>query len=141
MIRDLRSYIKSQVLAVDSDLIENNSAFYEGDIGEPLIDRSYQIEINNIVNDIRNSHREDQVDVIVSIFGYGYQDEINRYDDLLDKALCIRDNIIELKNFSGKFTIVDAQANNISSSQIEGDNNGFKIDINLQLRIAYIREA
>lgn len=141
MIRDLRSYIKSQVLSVDSDLIENNSAFYDGDIGENLIDRSYQIEINNITNELRDSHREDSVDVVISIFGYGYQDEINKYDDLLDKALCIRDNIIELGNFFKKFTIVNIQANNISSEQLEGDNNGFKIDINLQLTIAYIREA
>lgn len=140
MISDLRSYIKSQVKAVDPDLIENNSAFYLSDIGETLIDRSYQIEINNVVNELRDSHREYVADIVISIFGYGYQDEIARYDDLLDKAICIMDNVIELQNFSKQFNIIDIQANNISSEQLSGDDNGFKIDINLQLRIAYIRE-
>ena len=137
MIADLRSYIRSQVIAVDSDLIENTSAFYLDDIGENLIDRSYQIEINNILNEVRNSHREYNVDCIVSIFGYGYKNEIERYDELLDKALCIMDNIIELKNFSQQFTIVDVTANTITSQQLSGDDNGFKIDINLQITIAY----
>jgi hypothetical protein len=140
MIGDLRDYLRSQIKSVDSDLVENDSAFYLGDIGETLIDRSYQIEINNIANEIRDSHREYTADVIISIFGYGYQDEVSRYDDLLDKAICIMDNVIELRNFSKQFTIVDIQANSINSDQLEGDDNGFKIDINLQLRIAYIRE-
>lgn len=140
MISDVRSYIKSQVLAVDSDLVENTSAFYLDDIGENLIDRSFQIEINNITNEVRDSHREYTMDILVSIFGFGYQDELVHYDLLLDKAVCIMDNVIELKNFSQQFNIVNVVGNDIASSQIGNDDNGFKIDINLQLTIAYMKE-
>lgn len=137
MIAEIRSYIKSQILAVDNKLIQNNSAFYDADIGESLIDRSYQIEINNIVNNLRNLHREYSIDVQVSIFGFGYKNQIVNYDNLLDKALCINDNIIELKNFNNVDFITDIQSNGISSQNLDGNDNGFKIDINLQVNIAY----
>lgn len=139
MISEIRSYIKSQIAAVDSNLKENKSAFYLGDLGENLIDRSYQIEINNIVSNTRTDYREDSIDIVVNIFGFGYRDEINNYDELLDKAICIRDNIIDLQNFTGQSTIVNAQANQIVSEQLSGDDNGFKININFTLDIAYIR--
>lgn len=139
MISEIRSYIKSQILGVDNKLIENKSAFYDGDIGESLIDRSYQIEINNIVNTLRDSHREYSIDVQVSIFGFGYNNQIVNYDNLLDKALCINDNIIEIGNFSFVNNIVDIQSNGISSENLAGNDNGFKIDINLQVNIAYNR--
>lgn len=140
MISEIRSYIKSQIASVDSNLKENPSAFYDNDIGENLIDRSYQIEINNIVNNTRTDFREDSIDIVLNIFGFGYRDEIANYDELLDKSICIRDNIINLKNFTGETTIVNAIANDIVSEQLPGDDNGFKININFTLDIAYSRE-
>jgi hypothetical protein len=137
MIAEIRSYIKGQVQGVDSDLKENQSAFYDGDIGEGLIDRSYQITINNIVTNERTEFREESIDVIISIFGFGYTDEIANYDTLLDKALCISNNIIDIANFSGVEQIVNIISNGISAEQLPGDNNGFKIDINLTLFTAY----
>lgn len=140
MISELRSYIKSHIKAVDADLKENKSAFYDSDIGETIIDRSYQININNITNALRTDFREDQVEVLVSIFGHGYRDEIANYDDLVDKALCIRDNIIKLQNFSGQYNIVNATAGTVTASQLDGNENTFKIDIDLVVTLAYTRE-
>ena len=137
MIKEIRSYLKAQILSVDSDLNENDSAFYLDDIGETLIENSYQISLNNITNDLRTDFREDAIEAVVSIFGYGYQDEINEYDVLLDKALCIRNNIIDLKNFSGVEKITNIESVGINSTQLSGDDNGFKIDINLTIRFAY----
>lgn len=141
MIAETRDFIRAQIKSVDSDLIENNSAFYNEDIGETIIHKSYQIELNNIQSDLRTDYREDLIECIVSIFGYGYRDEIANYDELLDKALCIRDNLISIRNFSGVAKIVDVTSSGIISSQLSGDDNGFKIDINLSIKQAYIREA
>lgn len=140
MISEIRSYLKSQVVSVDSNLKENKSAFYDDDLGENLIDRSYQIEINNIVNNLRTDYREDSIDIVINIFGFGYRDEITNYDELLDKAICIRDNIINLKNFTGQSNIVNVIANDINSEKLPGDDNGFKININFTLDVAYSRE-
>lgn len=139
MIGEIRTYLKENVLCVDSDLKENKSAFYDGDIGEGLIENSYQIVLNNIVLNERNSHITNTVESIISIFGFGYRDEIASYDDLLDKAICIRDNIVSLVNFSGVENITNIESSGISSEQLPGDNNGFKIDINLTITQSYSR--
>jgi hypothetical protein len=138
MIQELRSYIKSQIAVVDPDMVQNDSAFYDDDIGETQIENTYQIVMNTITNQIRTNYREDQIECVVSIFGYGYQNEVDNYDLLLDKAICIRDNIIDLGNFSGFETIVNIVAQDITAQQLSGDNNGFKIDINLTIRTAYL---
>jgi hypothetical protein len=138
MIQELRSYIKSQIAVVDPDMVQNDSAFYDDDIGETQIENTYQIVMNTITNQIRTNYREDQIECVVSIFGYGYQNEVDNYDLLLDKAICIRDNIYDLGNFSGFETIVNIVAQDITAQQLSGDNNGFKIDINLTIRTAYL---
>tara|TARA_R110000868_G_C10972548_1_gene770419 strand:- start:14483 stop:14899 length:417 start_codon:yes stop_codon:yes gene_type:complete len=138
MIKEIRAYIRTQIANVDSDLKENNSAFYDGDIGETIISDSYQIVLNNISNELRTEYREDDIDCIVSIFGFGYRDEITHYDELLDKAICIRDNIININNFSGNGMITNIESNGITATQLSGDDNGFKIDINLTIRQTYL---
>jgi len=139
MIAEIRSYIRSGVKSIDSDLIENTSAFYDQDIGETLIGRSFQIEINNINNTSRTEFTEDNLSVVVSIFGFGYVNELAEYDELLDKAICIRDYITNIKNFSGVETIVNVISDSINVEQLPTDNNGFKININLTLSQAYSR--
>ncbi len=140
MIKEIRSYIKEQILAVDSKLIENPSAFYDDDIGESLLDRSYQITINNLTVLSRDSHNEREMDVIVSIFGFGYRKQIENYDYLLEKAVCIEDGIINLQNFSGVETITNIESNGISASKLPSNDDCFQININLRLRQAYTRE-
>ena len=137
MIGDIRAFLKSQVKCVDSDLKENQSAFYDGDIGENLIENSFQIVLNNIVLGDRDSHYTNSIDSIVSIFGFGYVNEIAAYDDLLDKAVCIRDNITNIANFTGVSNIINIESSGVSSEQLPGDNNGFKIDINFTVFESY----
>lgn len=137
MIAETRSYLKSQVICVDSDLKENKSAFYDGDIGETTIENTFQIVLNNIVLTERDSHISNSIDSIISIFGFGYRDEVAAFDDLLDKAVCIRDNIVNIANFSKVAAITNIEATGVSAEQLSGDNNGFKIDINLTIFESY----
>lgn len=138
MITEIRDYITGQIQGVDSDLIANDSVFYDDDIGESLIDRSYQIVLNNIVNDQRADYRRDSLECVVSLFGIGYQEPIAIYDSLLDKALCIRDNIIDIGNFTGVGKIINITSNDVTATQLNGDDNAFKIDINLTIQISYL---
>jgi hypothetical protein len=139
MIKEIREYTKLQIYNVDPDMLENESAFYDGDIGEGNLETTYQIAINNILNNVRDSHFEDNIEVIVSIFGFGYTDEVVLYDELLDKAVCIRDNIISIANFNSYEDITNVQSNGINAEQLPGDDNGFKIDINFTFIRAYSR--
>lgn len=139
MIAEIRAYLKSQILCVDKHLKENQSAFYDGDLGEGLIENSFQITLNNIVLNERNSHLTNQTEAVISIFGFGYVNEVEAYDDLLDKAICIRDNVVSIKNFSGVESITNIESSGISSEQLPSDDNGFKIDINLTILQSYSR--
>ena len=140
MIKQIRSYIKAQILAVDPSLKENPSAFYDNDIGESLLDRSYQITINNMTRLVRDSHAEREMVVTVIIFGFGYRNQVENYDNLLDKAICIEDGILDLKNLSGIETIVNIESDGISADRVPGSDDAFQININLTLTQAYTRE-
>jgi hypothetical protein len=139
MIKEIRDYFRLIIKQIDSELIENPSAFYDGDIGETIIDRSYQIELNNISSDYKAEYRMDSMNATVIIFGFGNRDEIANYDDLLDKALCIRDSIIELKNIGNADYITNITANTITSEKLPSDDSAFRININFTLETAYSR--
>ena len=140
MISEIRDYLRGGVQFVDSDLTENDSAFYDLDIGENLIDCSYQIEIQNILLQDRTEFRQQDITAQISIFGIGGIDEIEKYDSLLCKAICIRDYLISIKNFSNVGSIVNVISDGINCEQLTSDDNGFKIDINLTLSQAYSLE-
>lgn len=141
MIPEIRSYLKSKIASVDPDLRENASAFYDNDIGESIIENTYQININTITRTVRTEYSERTLQVTISLFGFGYRDEIGNYDALLDKAICIEDKILELKNFSKLANIINIESSDIVVSQIESNDNGFKIDINLTITFAYTWEV
>lgn len=140
MIKEIRAYIKGKILDADSGLKENPSAFYDNDIGESLLDKSYQITINNLSVSSRDSHIEREMDVLISIFGFGYRSQVSNYDLLLDKAICIEDKILDLKNLSGVETIVNIESNGIDAIRLPSNDDCFQININLRLKQAYTRE-
>lgn len=140
MIGEVRDYIKGIISSVCPDLNENPSAFYDSDIGQTILDRTYQIEINNIISTNRSDHREDSMSVLVSIFGYGYRQETQNYDELLDKALCIRDELTAIRNFTGVSLITDAAPQSVIATQLPDNEGAFKIDIAISFTQAYSRE-
>lgn len=142
MISDIRSYIKGKIVAIDSNLKENKSIFYNDDIGETILDRSFQIELNNSNSIERNSHFSDTLEATVIIFGIGKNKDkqLANYDYLLDKARCIRDSIIDIRNFTGTNNIVDIVSSSVVAEQLPDNDNSFRININLTLTLAYSRE-
>jgi hypothetical protein len=139
MIKQIRDYFRLQIRNTDSELRENPSAFYDQDIGETILDRSYQIEINNISNTNRDTQFSDQLEVTINIFGFGGRSEIEKYDELLEKAICIRDLSTNIKNFSNYGYITNIIGNSLNAEQMPSDENAFKININFTLSYAYSR--
>jgi len=140
MIAEIRDYIRQRILAADPELKENNSAFFDGDIGESLIDRSFQITIGNSRLSTRDSHHERKIQCQVAIFGFGYRAQVENYDYLLERAVCIEDTILSLQNFSRIATITNIESSGIVPEKLQSNDDAFKITINLTLTQAYIRE-
>jgi len=140
MIGKIRSFINSKIAEVDPDLKENPSAFFDNDIGESIIDRSYQVTIVPLPAVVRDLAFERTLTVSISIFGYGGREQIRNYDALIDKAICIEDCLISLKNFYQVETITDIVSEGIQASKYTDTDDCYKVDINLTIRQNYTRE-
>ena len=141
MISEIREYLTNCVNAVDPDMKQNESAFYNFDIGESVIDYFYQVEIRAIVPVTREAHRQHQVTASISIFGIGGTNEVETFDDLMRKAVCIRDTAIDIQEIN-KYdnSIINVIDDGIQAQSLPSDDNSFKIDINLTLEQAYSLE-
>lgn len=140
MIVELREYLRSMILGVDSDLIENPSAFLDSDIGETLLDRSYQITLTPGAVTVRNSHIERITTAQISLFAIGGRDQIKNYDELLDKAICIEDSCLALKNFNAVAMITNIISDGLNTEKYPSADDTYKVDINLSITQAYSRE-
>ena len=140
MIEDIRDFLRGAVSEIDSSLQENPSAFLDDDIGESLLDRSYQITIRPGAVVVRNSHFERQLVVQITIFAFGGRDQVKNYDEVLDKAICIEDYCLGLKNLNGVATITNVVSDGISAEKYPSSDDVYRIDVNLTLTQAYTRE-
>ncbi len=141
MIQEIRQYIKSVIKERDKDLRENISVFYDEDIPEDVLDRTYQIELIQIDSIIREGRFfENNMPVTVSLFGLVPRSDLEQYDCLLDKARCIRDHILKISNFSTVGFITNITSDGIVTRKLSGNDNAFKIDILLNFVQAYSTE-
>jgi len=144
MIGSIRSYIKSKVSEIDSDLKHSQSAFYNGDIPETTLENTYQIELNNFSQVLREGYNQADVVMVLRIFGTGARNEVENYDCLFDKAIEIRDNIINLKSLDPNIDrsfLINAVSGDIEAQTIDGDDNTFQFIINFTLTVAYTTEG
>lgn len=138
MIATIRQYIKEQILAVDSDMVEHKEPLLSDNIPQVNLQRSYQIIIGSSSNANRDNARQDNFDVLVKIFGSGYLDQLTNYDELYCKALYIRDNVVNLQNLD-QSDLQDAIGVSITPSAIDTDDNTYVMDIQFTIVTEYIR--
>lgn len=138
MIDKVREYLVARVAQEYASMKQNDSAFYDGDIPETSIEETYQVQINDFVSSTRNSFNEDTVECVVSIFGYGYREQTSNYDRLFDKAICIRNHCIDLKNVQAAANeIVNVTSAGINVVPFDNDETGYRFDINLTVTLSY----
>lgn len=138
MIDKVREYLVARVAQEDSSLKQNDSAFYDDDIPETTIEETYQVQINDFVSQERNAFQEDVVECVLSIFGYGYRAQTENYDCLFDKAICIRNHCIDLKNVQAAANeIVNVTSAGINAVAFDTDETGYRFDINLTVTLGY----
>ena len=140
MIDVVRTYLKNMIANVDSNLKENDSAFYNGDIAETKIEEKYQIQINDLATISNVGDFEDSLTAIISIFGYGYRAQTSNYDCLFDKAICIRNECVRKENIFPAEYIYNAESSGINATTLETDETGYRFDINLTLTLGYSEE-
>lgn len=96
---DVRDYLIARIQAVDPDLREWRESFNIENVPSTLLDTHFQITFNNIAQEPNTgSYVVDNINVTVNIWKNGCNEPVIALDELLDKALCIRQEVINPDN-------------------------------------------
>jgi hypothetical protein len=108
MISDIRAYFDEQITMVDADLLaEDNDLFGNNDTSKPQAEKYYNlvIGVNNASRD-GNSHW-DAIDAALEIYSPETVDLVTAFDALYDKAIDIKNCIIDTKNYNQRFNDIE----------------------------------
>jgi len=108
MISDIRAYFNEQVIMVDPDLLAyENDLFGNNDTTEPRAEKYYNLVIGvNTPSRDGNSHW-DEINTQLTIHSEETTDLIGAFDALYDKAIDIKDCIIDTKNYNQRFNDIE----------------------------------
>ena len=96
---DVRNYIISRINVVDPDLREWRESFNIDNVPSTLLDTHFQITFNNIAQDAnQGNYVVDTINVTLNIWKNGCNEPVDALDCLLDKALCIRQDVVNPLN-------------------------------------------
>lgn len=132
-----RNYIKRITLDCEPDYDEINFSFDpETQIPETIQECSYHIkfvDISNVNEDA--SCVEDDVSIEVSFLKAGYQDEITEHQDFIDKIYCLRNNILNFKNYDTG--IIKISPIGFTIEPLDTDNNIMIIKLQLAIKFGF----
>ena len=136
MISDIRAYFDARVKDIDPTLIAwEEDLFGNNDQSEVREDKYYNLVIGtNTPTRDGNSHW-DNFSVLLDIYAQGERDFISAYDAAYDKAIQIKNCIIDWKNYDGVFNDIEFTL----AEPIEDDTNDFsvKMRLNFIVRLNY----
>ena len=105
MISKVRTYIKSAIANVDSDLREINSAF-DLDVPENITNDSYFIKYDVTSIEEGQGIIDNNIALSIKFYFDALRDGINAYDDAMDKVNLILLNASNIKNIEA-FSLTD----------------------------------
>ena len=141
----VRGYINSRMPQVDSDFKEWTGSLADiGNIPRTLLDTVYHIELGEVsVSPNNDAAIQDSVPVIITIFKQGFNSATLARDQLLQKANCVRLDVINPKNVevyksANDGNIEDVQSVSFTPSEIDISNdNTLKVTIGLNVRLFF----
>ena len=136
----VRTYINSRISTTEPDLVEWQDAFNLENIPTVLLNTRYHIQYGAAVSSTQiDKHIEDLFDITITIFKQGYNTENQAIDDLMDKAHCIRLDLINhqnLQTFGGD--LLDFVSNSITPIPIAASNdNIIQVQLNFNVRLTF----
>ena len=144
---DIRKYFNQEIAKVDGDSKEWTDALVFDDannIPSTLLNTRHHIELSNWTSSpAQDLSVQDQFSVTLTIFKKGFTDPQDALDDLLDKALCIKHQLINPQNVEAFKTLnnaaIDAVENTTgTASEIDASNdNIIKIALEFNVRLFF----
>ena len=144
-ITQVRSYLNSRINSIYPDLKEWKDSLEEiGNIPKTLLDRSYHIALGVSSSTAQiDRHIEDDFTVVISIFKRAYNSPTETSNELLQKANCIRLDLIKPLNVesyksANDGNIEDVQSVSLTPGEIAASNdNIIKVEIELNVRLFF----
>jgi len=141
----IRDYINTRMSVIDSDMIEWKDSLEDiGNIPQTILDRSYHISIGSITSSTNNDiFIEDSTPITVTIFKRAFNEQVESRDIVLEKANCIRLDMINPVNVESYKAANDGNIEDIQSVSITPielnvtNDNIIKVEIELNLRLFF----
>lgn len=118
---------------------EAKGAFYNDDIPETVIAKSYVIQFGNMTDFLRTEYTEFNLACVVSLFAFGNRKEKINFDEGYSRALCFLEQATDLQNIGLIDVVINVTSDSIEVSQVVENENLFRYDINLTIRTAYLK--
>jgi len=140
MIAEIREFLVSRIKSLDSKLIEARGTYFNDDIPESLIEKTFLINFGNMSDFLRTQYREFTLGCTISLFTFAKRKEKENFDRVYQNVLCIVDDLTSVQNLTLKDILINSTCSSVEPSQVDTNEDLFRFDINLDLRIAYLKE-
>jgi hypothetical protein len=134
MISNIRSYFDSQVKKVDSSLNAwNKDLFGNNDLTKNQADKYYNLIIGIMNSDRDGNGITDSFNITLDVYVSSKRDILGAFDSLYDKAILIKNEVIDPKNINGNFS--DILSVSIEPLEEETNDNTLKMRLEFILRM------
>lgn len=132
MITETRSYIKTQIAAVNSDLTAFDDPFGTIDVFETDIDNKYKILFEVTALEKEGNHAIETFPVAIELYRTTCNRDItDDFDLLFDNAIQIRNKIVNIKDVKANTNFYEALPVSFTPESLEGNQRIIKITIGI----------
>lgn len=130
LISDLRTYIDTRVKLVDPNLdADQLQVFGDDNPAKHLANKRYNLILGAMANERDDSNHIETLEFQIDIYVKPKQKTIEAFDDLYDKARCIRDEIIHFESIRQNTDFFDITAENITPIPEETNDKAFRMQL------------
>lgn len=137
MITELRTYIDERVKAVDINLnAQQSQVFTDDNPSKNLANKYYNLILGTTENERDDHSHIESMSFQLDIYVKPTFKAVEAFDDLYNKAMCIRDEVISLNNLKGTI-FFDIESNSIEPIQELTNDKAFRMQLSFICRHKY----
>jgi hypothetical protein len=137
MINEIRSYFKSVITEVDSDLKQHSRYFISNDIADTRLEDTYHLFIGNMTTNRQDTDMIGTVNVGLKFWKNGNNDEINRIDTAYCNAIEMQLKLMDQTRLSQNDFMKSVVGINIEVRPDESNDNLAEFELQFIITVGY----
>lgn len=137
MIQEIRSYFKSVINEVDSELREHKQYFTSENIADTILEDSYYIQIGAMITERQDSSMAGSFDVLVRLWKNGGREIIDNLDNAYCKAIEIQAKLMDQTRISQNEFIKSVVGTSITPLAGASNDNLAQFDLQFTVTTGY----